>query len=150
MHLENFKEGEFREWWYQMSPRLLTMLDLLRYRLGSAIDISKADEALGRELGPDKQSEHNVDLWGEVLAVDCFVSGVYFRAQAEAVVDEAKKLGFTGIGVYPGWKNNKGEQQVGFHLGVRPTRKMGNPSLWGYIGKKEVSLMNAIQKIPAG
>lgn len=147
MHLENFKEGEFREWWHKMSPRLLTMIDLLRYRLGSGIEISKAHGAIGRELGPDKQSEHNVDLWGEVLAVDCFVSGVYYREQAEAVVDEAIKLGFTGIGVYPGWRNNKGIEQVGFHLGVRPTRKMGSPSTWGYIGKKEVSLMNAIQLI---
>ena len=82
-----------------------------------------------------------------VLAVDCFVSGVYGRAQVENVVHEAKKLGFTGIGIYPGWNNNKGEKQCGFHLGVRPTRKMGDPATWGYMNGEFVSLMKALRTI---
>jgi len=145
MHLENFNSDEFRLWWPEMSPRLLTMLDLLRYRLGSPISISKAKGAIGRQ--DDTESEHNVSKWGEVLAVDCFVAGVYGRAQVESVVHEAKKLGFTGIGIYPSWSNNKGEKQCGFHLGVRPTRKMGNPATWGYMNGEFVSLMKALRTI---
>jgi len=85
IYAQHFDQEEFRDWAEDMSPRLVTMLDVLRFRLGSAIEISGSDYALGRELGRGKMSEHNVDEWGEVLAVDCFISGVYSRAQAEAV-----------------------------------------------------------------
>jgi hypothetical protein len=30
MHMENFNAEEFRDWSDEMSPRLLTMLDVLR------------------------------------------------------------------------------------------------------------------------
>lgn len=133
-----------------MAPRLLILLDVLRFRLRSEIHISGNEAALGRELGPLSQSEHNVDVWGEVLAVDCFVSGVYFQEQAEAVVAEATQLGFTGIGIYPDWKNNTGERQVGFHLGVRPTKRMGDPATWGFKNDEFVSLMAALRAIPMG
>ena len=80
IYAQHFDAEEFREWSDDMSPRLVTMLDVLRFRLGSAIAVSASDYALGRELGRGKMSEHNIDEWGEVLAVDCFVSGVYNRA----------------------------------------------------------------------
>ena len=80
IYAQYFSQEEFREWAEDMSPRLVTMLDVLRFRLGSAIEISASEYALGRELGRNDLSEHNVDHWGEVLAVDCFVSGVYNRA----------------------------------------------------------------------
>ena len=145
MYLEHFDKEEFRLWWPEMSPRLLTMLDLLRYRLGSAIHISKAKGSLGRQDETD--SEHNVIKWGEVLAVDCFVNGVFGKNQVWSVIEEATRLGFTGIGIYPEWKNNQGIPQCGFHLGARPNRKMGDPATWGYMNGDYVSLMKALRSI---
>ena len=145
-----FSQEEFREWSDDMSPRLVTMLDVLRFRLGRPIAISASEYALGRNLGRGKMSEHNIDEWGEVLAVDCFVSGVYNRAQSEAVVYEATSIGFTGIGVYSDTHNNKGEEQVMFHLGVRPNELMGSPATWGRISGKYTSLIAAVQSLKAG
>ena len=150
IYAQHFSQEEFREWGEEMSPRLVTMLDVLRFRLGSAIEISASGAALGRNLGRDKLSEHNVDHWGEVLAVDCFISGVYSRQQAEGVAHEATAIGFTGIGVYSDTHNNRGEEQVMFHLGVRPNEDMGSPATWGRVDHDYTSLMAAIQSIKAG
>ena len=150
IYAQHFDAEEFREWSDDMSARLVTMLDVLRFRLGSPIGISASEYALGRNLGRNELSEHNIDEWGEVLAVDCFVSGVYNRAQAEAVVYEAEEIGFTGIGVYSDTHNNRGEEQVMFHLGVRPNELMGSPATWGRVDHDYTSLMAAIQSIKAG
>ena len=150
IYAQHFEAEEFREWSDDMSARLITMLDVLRFRLGRPIAISASEYALGRNLGRGKMSEHNIDEWGEVLAVDCFVSGVYNRAQAEAVVYEAEGIGFTGIGVYSDTHNNQGDDQVMFHLGVRPNEDMGSPATWGRISGKYTSLIAAIQSLKAG
>jgi len=150
IYAQHFSAEEFREWSDDMSPRLVTMLDVLRFKLGSPIEISLSEYALGRELGVGKMSEHNVDEWGEVLAVDCFISGVYNRAQAEGVAHEATAIGFTGIGVYSDTRNNQGQEQVMFHLGVQPNEDMGSPATWGRVNGKYTSLMAAIQSIKAG
>jgi len=150
VYAQYFSQEEFREWSDDMSARLVTMLDVLRFRLGSAIAVSASEYALGRELGRGKMSEHNIDHWGEVLAVDCFVSGVYNRAQAEAVVYEAEQIGFTGIGVYSDTHNNQGDDQVMFHLGVRPNEDMGAPATWGRVAGKYTSLIAAVQSLKAG
>jgi hypothetical protein len=150
IYAQHFSQEEFREWSGDMSPRLVTMLDVLRFRLGRPIAISASEYALGRELGRNELSEHNIDEWGEVLAVDCFISGVYNRAQAEAVVYEAEAIGFTGIGVYSDTRNNQGQGQVMFHLGVRPNELMGSPATWGRVAGKYTSLIAAVQSIKAG
>ena len=150
IYAQHFQSKEFREWADDMSARLVTMLDVLRFKLGSPIEISLSEYALGRNLGRGKMSEHNVDEWGEVLAVDCFISGVYNRAQAEAVVYEATGIGFTGIGVYSDTHNNRGEEQVMFHLGVRPNELMGSPATWGRVDGEYTTLMAAIQSLKAG
>jgi len=150
IYAQNFSAEEFREWSDDMSARLITMLDVLRFRLGSPIEISLSEYALGRNIGRGKMSEHNIDEWGEVLAVDCFVSGVYNRAQAEAVVYEAEGIGFTGIGVYSDTRNNQGQEQVMFHLGVRPNELMGSPATWGRISGKYTSLIAAVQALKSG
>ena len=150
IYAQHFSAEEFRDWADDMSPRLVTMLDVLRFRLGSAIEISGSEYALGRNLGVGKMSEHNIDEWGEVLAVDCFISGIYNRAQAEAVAHEATAIGFTGIGVYSDTRNNQGQEQVMFHLGVRPNELMGAPATWGRVDHDYTSLMAAIQSIKAG
>jgi hypothetical protein len=150
VYTQHFSSEEFREWADDMSPRLVTMLDVLRFKLGSPIEISLSEYALGRELGVGKMSEHNIDEWGEALAVDCFISGVYNRAQVEAVVYEATGIGFTGIGVYSDTHNNYGDPQVMFHLGVRPNESMGSPATWGRVAGKYTSLIAAVQSIKAG
>jgi hypothetical protein len=150
IYAQHFSAEEFREWSDDMSARLVTMLDVLRFRLGSPIGISASEYALGRNLGRNELSEHNVDEWGEVLAVDCFVSGVYNRIQAEAVAHEAEQIGFTGIGVYSDTRNNQGQEQVMFHLGVRPNEDMGSPATWGRISGKYTSLIAAVQSLKAG
>jgi len=150
IYAQHFSAEEFRDWADDMSPRLVTMLDVLRFRLGSPIEISLSEYALGRNLGRNELSEHNIDEWGEVLAVDCFISGVYNRAQAEAVVYEAEAIGFTGIGVYSDTRNNQGQEQVMFHLGVRPNELMGSPATWGRISGKYTSLIAAVQSLKAG
>ena len=150
IYAQHFSAEEFREWSDDMSARLVTMLDVLRFKLGSPIAVSASDYALGRELGRNELSEHNIDEWGEVLAVDCFISGVYNRAQAEAVAHEAEGIGFTGIGVYSDTHNNRGEEQVMFHLGVRPNEDMGSPATWGRISGKYTSLIAAVQSLKAG
>jgi len=147
IYAQYFSSEEFREWADDISPRLVTMLDVLRFRLGSAIETSNSKYALGRELGRDDLSEHNIDHWRSVLAVDCFISGAYNRVQAEAVVYEAEGIGFTGIGVYSDTHNNKGEEQVMFHLGVRPNELMGAPATWGRVDHDYTSLIAAIQSL---
>ena len=147
IYAQHFSSEEFREWADDMSPRLVTMLDVLRFHIGRPIEISKSSYALGREQGRDQMSEHNIDRWGEVLAVDCFVTGVYRRAQAEAVAHEAEAIGFTGIGVYSDTHNNYGEEQVMFHLGVRPNELMGAPATWGRVDHDYTSLIAAIQSL---
>jgi hypothetical protein len=149
IYAQHFSQEEFREWADDMSARLITMLDVLRFKLGSPIEISASEYALGRNLGRNELSEHNVDEWGEVLAVDCFISGVYNRAQAEAVAHEAEQIGFTGIGVYSDTHNNYGDPQVMFHLGVRPNELMGSPATWGRVAGKYTSLIAAVQSLEA-
>ena len=150
IYAQHFTQEEFREWAENISPRLVTMLDVHRFRLGRPIAISASEYALGRELGRNELSEHNIDHWGEVLAVDCFISGVCNRAQVEAVVYEATGIGFTGIGVYSDTHNNSGEEQVMFHLGVRPNEMMGSPATWGRVDGEYTTLMAAIQSLKAG
>jgi len=150
IYAQHFSAEEFRDWADDMSPRLVTMLDILRFRLGSPIAVSGSEYALGRNLGRGKMSEHNIDEWGEVLAVDCFIGGVYNRIQAEAVAHEAETIGFTGIGVYSDTRNNQGQEQVMFHLGVRPNELMGSPATWGRISGKYTSLIAAVQSLKAG
>lgn len=146
--LYHFDAKEFGEWYGDMSVRLLVMLDVLRHWVGSPISISPVKGALGRNQGLNSESAHNVDRWGEVLAADVFIKGVYLRSQADAVVEAAKKIGFTGIGVYPDWVNAKGETQVGFHFDVRPTRDPNNPAAWGRVNGHWVSIESALNHIP--
>jgi len=150
VYAQHFSAEEFRDWSDDMSARLITMLDVLRFKLGSAIEISLSEYALGRNLGRGKMSEHNIDEWGEVLAVDCFVSGVYNRAQAEGVAHEATAIGFTGIGVYSDTRNNQGQEQVMFHLGVRPNEDMGSPATWGRVNHDYCTINEAIANLPTG
>jgi len=43
IYAQHFTQEEFREWADDMSARLVTMLDVLRFRLGSAIAVSASN-----------------------------------------------------------------------------------------------------------
>lgn len=146
MNLHYFEPSEFNGWLDKICPTLLVRLDILRFQLDRPVIISPNPQAVGRHSGALSKSEHNIDYWGKVLAVDCFVAGVYSRDQVEHVVEVATRLGFTGIGVYPKWINPAGIYQPGFHFGTRPTRKMGDPATWGYI-TEFISLNDALAEI---
>jgi hypothetical protein len=148
MHTEYFSPDEFRGHHDRMSPRLLTLLDLWRWRLGCPVRISPVEGALVRELGPNRESEHNVDRWGECLAADVFADEVWTRSETDKAVRLAAECGFTGIGVYADTRNARGVDQVMFHLGVRPTHSMGTPATWGRVGHQYVSLAAAVAELP--
>ena len=68
IYAQYFSQKEFRDWAKDMSPRLITMLDVLRFRLGSAIAISASEYAFGLNIGLEKLSEHNINHWGKIGA----------------------------------------------------------------------------------
>lgn len=121
--MKYFKPTEFGLWYDQLSPVLKYNLDALREELGAPIHLSKAKVAIGRNLGSDNTSQHNVDKWGEVRAVDGYVPE---ELSLLDFYNEAKGVGFTGIGFYTGWNGGRG-----FHLDVREDRQEGFPATWG-------------------
>jgi len=120
LNLRYFKPHEFRGWWDSMGPDLLVLLDRFRASLsvltndpgGVPIIISPHPRAIGRHDGPDGTSQHNVDKWGEVRAVD--VMPMLGRRHRRNAVGIAIDVGFTGVGVYPDW-----EPRWGLHLDTR-------------------------------
>lgn len=149
MSAQHFELAEFRQWGDQMSARQVTLLDVLRFRLGRPVIISPHPDALGRNMGLESESAHNVDRWGKVLATDAFIPGVHYREQAESVIDEARAIGFTGIGLYTDTQYG-GKKMPMFHFDCRPTRKMGAPATWGRVSRKYVSINQALQSLPLG
>lgn len=147
-YLQYFKPEEYGIWWDRMSVRQMLLLDVFRHMVGSRVFISAAEGALGRELGPESESTHNVDYWGEVLASDVFVDHVFNRIPVAGLVDTATRIGFTGIGVYTDTRNNQGKPQPMLHLDSRPTRKMGQPAIWGRVAGQYCSIEKAINSIP--
>lgn len=125
------------DWFPLTSKELIIKLDLLRYRWECPIHISLNEDAIGRELGTSDNSKHNFDKWGEVLAIDVFPEKIG-TANQDALnayfFQLAKECGFRGIGYYPDWEMQKGEElfKGGFHLDVRRDRKVGDPASWAY------------------
>lgn len=135
LYLHYFKPFEFgpsqyrtEDWWHEMCPRLLVLLDTFRFQWGRRVRISNNAVALGRKLGLDSISQHNFDRWGEVRAADCFPDGLVYREDARFAIYLARELGFTGIGLYPHWNGG-----VGLHLDTRRDRQPGDPALWGAV-----------------
>ena len=134
-----FKPHEFnrtpvggQDWWPHMNEVLLEKLDSLRDSLGSPIIVSPHRGALGRHMGPSF-SDHNFSKWGDVRAADIFPTIEQTSEAAKEFVELIKQCRFSAIGCYPHWKNRHGVQQVGFHVGYRPSREEGSPALWGMI-----------------
>lgn len=127
--MKHFTPKEFNGWFDKLSPELKIRLDVLRGVLGVPIILSKSDAAMGRHLGKDNLSQHNVDKWGEVRAVDGYVPD---DVNIKDFYDTCVSVGFTGIGLYKGWSH-----KYGFHVDVREDRKPKMPATWGGIYSAE-------------
>lgn len=145
--LRHFRPQEFGEWWPRMSVRLLEVLDEFRAIWGAPVTISPVEGALGRHMGPDAASQHNVDRWREVRAADVFPHGMVTRADAERAFRCAVAAGATGFGSYPHW-----QPQPGVHIDVRQDRQRGAPATWGFVRhdgrKRQVALTQAFAHYP--
>lgn len=144
--LRYFDRSEFRESWDVMSVRQLILMDSARHQWGASITISPVRGALARHNGPDDDSQHNVDRWGECRAADQFFEGMTDKPSANRVIGILIRAGFTGIGLYPDWK-----PQPGIHSDCRQPAKPGEPALWGMIddgnGQYQVSLERALERM---
>lgn len=118
----HFKEEEFKGWLNQYSVELLVKLDFLREILDESITLSNSSFAYGRH-GGESYSQHNIDRWEEVRAVDGYIpEGVSYKEFYEA----ARAAQFRGIGLYKGWPSGR----RGFHVDVRQDRTPEVPALW--------------------
>lgn len=136
MTMQYFQDGEFRGWKEKMAPELLRQLDAFRAELGYPVQVSEAPGAIGRNLGPDDTSRHNVDRWGKVQAIDVMPTPVGDngrpRGMNQAEARQARQLAkefFGGVGVYPHW-----QPYPGLHLDVRPAAD-GDVATWGGLPK---------------
>lgn len=135
--LEYFSADEFGAWWPFMSADLLQKLDEFRRRWGAPVTVSGAHGALGRT--GDGHSQHNVDRWGEVRAIDVFPKGMDSLADRTRAFDIAKSIGFTGIGIYTDTKPSNM-----LHLDVREDRNAGDPAKWSRVGGRYLGIDEVI------
>jgi hypothetical protein len=126
-YIDKHGKEVMKNWYDDMSPVLLTRVDVLRQQLGQTIRPTGAMHSLGRYN--DSNSQHNVKRWGEVRALDCYVGGVIDAFSVEQILLVATNVGITGIGFYSFWSGGPG----GFHFDVRPDREPGYPALWGAV-----------------
>lgn len=132
--MKYFKPSEFGVWFNEMDQETLKALDKFREYWGDAVTVSPAVGALGRHGGASDNSQHNVDKWGKVRAVDFFPFGLN-QSNAAFALQCAKRAGFTGIGMYsdtsPSWM---------MHGDTRHDRTTLNPALWARVDHKYVSI----------
>jgi hypothetical protein len=121
-----FDEDEFRGWASMMDPVLLVRLDAFRGLRGKPVRISPVEKAIGRK--DDSDSQHNYNKWGMVRAVDVLPDGILTAEDLRVAYQQARDVGFTGIGVYPHWRPTPG-----LHLDVRRSNAPGHPAVWGGI-----------------
>lgn len=144
-----FKPSEFHGWYDQLAPCLKTGLDMLRERWGKPIHVSPVGAvAVGRHLGPDNTSQHNVDKWGVVRACDIMPEGIHTTHDARRFRQLAIDCGFTGIGFYPEWR-----PRAGFHVDCRINVEEGYVAQWGGVpndkGKQDfIGIEGAIRRLP--
>lgn len=119
--LERFTRSEFGQWWRFMSTKLVLGLNAFALDWGAAVHISPHPDALGRFMGPDSASAHNIDRWGMVLGADTMPMGLEGATQYARAYAIAKRHGFVGFGVYPHWS-----PRPGIHLDMAPRAGRGN------------------------
>lgn len=127
-----FKPSEFGNDWPVIAPALKDCLDAFRADWGAPVRISPRKGALGRRLGPEEMSGHNIDRWGTVMAADVFPAGMDTPDDMARAVSCAKTAGATGVGLYTDTSPSKM-----MHLDVRPDRTPDNPRYWSRVEVEE-------------
>ena len=147
--LTYFKPSEFGAWYPLMNPKQLKALDRFRELMGSPVFISPVEGGIGRHGGDVNRSQHNVDKWGQVNATDVFPTvpannakgWKYITTQAERqlVLANARKAGFTGIGLYTDtFPGNM------LHGDVREDRTKADPALWSRVNHEYYSISEVV------
>lgn len=145
IELDNFAPGEFERgginWWKYADPELLVRMQVFRERAGQALFISGHRRALGRRDGHSSQSMHNVDMHGMLYAADLMPENGAEPGEMRRLVVIAREL-FSGVGVYPDWS-----PMPGLHVDTRPSRRPGDPAVWGVLGGRVVSIEVALKAL---
>ena len=138
--LRYFEPQEFRGWYPSMDRRLLHLLDDFRDQLGEPVIVSPATGAIGRHLGLDSLSWHNIDMRGAVRAIDVMIPGITQMSYTTArdLIGLAQRTGFGGVGVYPDW-----HPLPGMHLDVRP-QLHGAATTWARRGETYMTVEEAL------
>jgi hypothetical protein len=143
--LKHFSASEFGVWYPLMSNELLIKLDTLRDLLGSPVFISPVSGGIGRHGGGS--SQHNVDKWGEVRAVDVFakIGGEFVttQSQRQRLYDAARQAGFTGIGIYTDTIYNSAPANL-LHVDVRQDKTPNAPALWSRVNGQYSGLTEVV------
>lgn len=144
--MNHYEPWEFNGWYDQLSAAQKRALDIARHKWGKPIHVSNADGAVGRHLGPEDTSQHNVDRWGEVRATDIVPEGIATKADAERFVQVLIDSGFQGVGFYPHWN-----QGPGFHADTRVNVEEHYVAKWGRLDNREepeyVSIAKALAEM---
>ena len=137
--LRYFAPQEFRGWYPRMDRRLLHLLDDFRDQLGEPVIVSPAHGSIGRHLGLDSLSWHNIDMRGSVRAIDIMIPGITQMGYPTArdLIGLAQRTGFGGVGIYPDW-----HPLPGMHLDVRP-QLHGTATTWARRGGTYMSVEEA-------
>jgi hypothetical protein len=148
--LSEFERDGFN-WYHYYDPRLLVLLDVFRLQTGLC-EISSHPKAMGRYDGLNNGKSgfdaHNFDKHGVVFGIDVFpfISGNEYT-DAFNSYHIARRVGFTGIGIYPQWKDN-GKRRFGMHLDTRRTNNpKTDPAVWGYVDGQFTSVENGLVKL---
>lgn len=140
-----FQPTEFHGWYEQLNPALLAMLNQFRQRWGRRVHVSPHPDAVGRH-GGDSLSQHNVDRWGQVNAVDIFPEGMTTAAEMCRAQKLAVELGFSGIGLYID-THFRDELHPMMHIDVRSGRRPNDPAMWSRVEGEYRAIDVAIREL---
>lgn len=136
--MQYFTPSEFGDSYHLLDNELKLKLDDFRRAWGQSVSISKHPQGVARH--DNSNSQHNVNKWGKTRAVDIFplINGARITSleDAQKAVEIAKKVGFTGIGVYSDTING-----MMLHVDVRPGARVAT---WGRVNGQYVGLDAAL------
>jgi len=136
LKITRWSPREFQGWWQQMAPVQLQMLEKFARGWKELVLVSPAKGAVGRNLGPDARSAHNVDKWGAVFATDVFPLKLEGAEGIQRALTLAKAAGATGFGVYTD-VHRAGLRALMLHLDTRPSDHFRT---WARVNGKYVGL----------
>lgn len=129
-----FNAAEFGGHADKLAPGLLDRLDAFRAAWGAPVLISSHPEAVARK-GGDSLSQHNIDRWGHTRAVDCHPEGMDTAEDRARALALAKKVGFTGVGLY------LDTARPMLHLDIRPGSRVAT---WARIEGEYMGIWEAL------